>query len=384
MLAGMLLTPFLTALCLQAAAPAPPAPALRDLAAVLKPIREKHDVPGLVAVVVEDSLVVAQGADGVRKRGESERITVDDRMHIGSCTKSMTATLCAILIESGKLAWDTKVVDMFPELARSIDAGWSEARLVHLLTNHGGAPGDPEPALWMKLAMHPGTPREQRMELVRGVLSRPPAAKPGTKFIYSNMGFSIAGAMAERATDTSYEELMRTHLFQPLGMKSAGFGAPGTRGKLDEPRGHGENGQAVEVGPRADNPIAIAPAGRAHCSLPDWARYVIAHIDGEADRDDGRKHLLPGRAFQRLHAPFGDDEERYACGWIAGGKEGDRTLWHNGSNTMWYAEATVYLDRRAAVLVATNQFGKAGRGAVADAMATLCAGLQKRASPSDR
>lgn len=349
------------------------APVKKDVSALLTPIREHQDVPGMVCVVLKGTEIVALGADGVRKRGSPELITVDDRMHLGSCTKAMTATLCALLVEENKLSWNTKVGDVFPEMLNAMDAGWREVRLEELLTNHGGAPANLDAdGLWSKLWSHRGTPREQRLALVTGVVSRPPEAKPGTKFIYSNAGFSIAGAMAERATNTPYEDLLRKRLFAPLGMTSAGFGAPGTMGKLDQPRGHREDGQPVEVGPGADNPIAITPAGRVHCSIQDWAKFVGAHLVGERDKDDGTKHLLPGAAFTKLHTPFGKDEASYAMGWSVTRRSwGGRVLTHSGSNTMWYCVTWIAPEKDFAVLVATNQGGDKAAKACDEACGAL-------------
>src|SRR6187455_2314446 len=77
----------------------------RDVSALLAPIRTEADVPGLVAAVVSGRELVAIGASGVRKRGDETPITTNDQMHLGSCTKAMTATLAAILVEDGKLQW---------------------------------------------------------------------------------------------------------------------------------------------------------------------------------------------------------------------------------------------------------------------------------------
>jgi CubicO group peptidase (beta-lactamase class C family) len=254
-----------------------------------------------------------------------------------------------------------------------MDAGWSDVRLEELLTNQGGAPANMDAGgLWTKLWSHRGSPREQRMALVEGVLSRPPAAAAGTKHIYSNAGFSIAGAMAERVMDKPYEELMRKLVFAPLGMESAGFGAPGTMGRIDQPRGHRADGTPVEVGPAADNPIAIAPAGRVHASIVDWARFVAAHAVGERDKDDGREHLLKGAMFEKLHTPFGRSEPRYAMGWSVGERPwGGRVLTHSGSNTMWYCVVWVAPDNEFAVMVATNQGGDAAVKACDEAAAAL-------------
>ena len=189
------------------------------------------------------------------------------------------------------------------------------------------------------------------------MLRRAPAAPPGTRFIYSNAGFSIAGLMAETRTGTAYEELIRTRLFAPLGMTSAGFGPPGTAGRLDQPRGAPADGMPVEPGPAADNPPAIAPAGLVHMTIRDWAKYVAMHVRGAR----GETTFLSGRSFARLHTPPSGFE--YAMGWAVATRPwgGGDVLTHAGSNTIWYAVAWLAPKRDFAVLVTCNQGGD-GRG----------------------
>ena len=306
----------------------------RDVSALLAPLRAKHDVPGMAGAIVCDGRVTALGADGVREKGQVAKVTVDDRWHLGSCTKSMTATLVAMLVEEKKLAWDTTVGDVFAKTVKDIDAAWKPVTLDLLLHNRSGAPGSLDAdGLWGRLWQFKGTPREARMELVKGVVKRPPEAPPGTKFIYSNAGFSIAGAMAETVMDTPWEKLIAERLWKPLGITTGGFGAPGTKFRIDEPRGHRADGSPIEPGPGSDNPVAIGPAGIAHMTIGDWAKYVALHVQGEGK--DAR--LLKSEAFARLHAPLEGDDAHYAMGWIVADRPwGGRVLTHNGSNTMWY------------------------------------------------
>src|SRR5688500_17405903 len=101
--AGILAAGALTLALFQAPAapprPAPPAqaekPAPRDVSELLAPIRERHDLPALAGAIITLDGIEAIGVDGVRRRGGSERATIDDRFHLGSCTKAMTATLIA-------------------------------------------------------------------------------------------------------------------------------------------------------------------------------------------------------------------------------------------------------------------------------------------------
>src|SRR5687768_17406131 len=83
---------------LQSAPPAAP-PAPRDVSHLLAPLVAKHGVPALAGGIVVGPELVAAGSDGVRRRGFPERVTLSDRWHLGSCTKAMTATLCALLVE---------------------------------------------------------------------------------------------------------------------------------------------------------------------------------------------------------------------------------------------------------------------------------------------
>jgi CubicO group peptidase (beta-lactamase class C family) len=333
--------------------------AARDVSKILADVRAKHDVPALVGAVTTSERTVAIGAAGFRQRGNDAPVRVDDRMHLGSCTKSMTATLCAIVVEEKKLAWDTKVVDVLGKGVSKVDPGWNEATLAQLLSNSAGAPADLDAdGLWTKLWISKASSRDQRALLVSGVLGRPPVAPPGTKFVYSNAGFSLAGAMVERVLDTSFEEAMTKRLFEPLGMKSAGFGAPGTKGKVDEPLGHRPNGKPVELGEGDDNPPAIAPAGRAHMSVEDWAKYVRVHLAGARTKSGAKDDLVSPATITKLHTKVLDD---YAMGWSVTKRDwGGEVLMHNGSNTMWFCVVWIAPEKDFAVLVASNQGGDAG------------------------
>lgn len=341
----------------------------RDVTAVLRPIREKHDLPAMAGAIVTGEGLEAIGADGVRERGKQVMVTIDDKWHLGSCTKSMTATLCAMLVEEKKLSFDTTIGTVFGDV-KDMDPAWKDVSLRLLLTNHAGAPGDLfADGLWGRLWSHTGTPAEARRLLVEGVLKHPPDPKPGTKFVYSNAGFSIAGAMAETVMKEPWESLITKRLFEPLGMKSAGFGAPGTKDAIAEPRGHRATGKPVEPGPGADNPVAIGPAGIVHSSIGDWAKYVQLHLVGE--KKDATKLLRP-ESFVTLHTPVAD-ESNYAMGWLVAQRPwaGGRTLSHSGSNTMWYCVTWIAPDKDFAVLVTCNEGGDEAAKACDEAAGAL-------------
>lgn len=344
----------------------------QDINALLEPIRQKYDLPALAGAIVTSERTVALGAVGVRKYGSPEPVTTDDQFHLGSCTKSMTATLIAMLVEEGRLSWHTTLAQAFPDLAGTMQPAYRTVTLEQLLAQRSGFSEESWPHGKTFLDMHhlPGTPREQRQAYVAMVLKEPPAYPPGSRFVYSNRNYAVAGAIAERVANDSWEHLMLRRLFGPLGMKTAGFGAMGTPGKIDQPWQHRRiNGEhrPIEPGPLSDNPPVIAPAGTVHCSIGDWARYIRAHLAGE----QGKPGILKPETFQYLHTPqFGGD---YAAGWVVTDRSwgGGRVLMHNGSNNQNYAVVWMAPRRDFAVLVATNQGGDQVAKACDDAASTL-------------
>jgi CubicO group peptidase (beta-lactamase class C family) len=258
-----------------------------------------------------------------------------------------------MLVDEGKLSWHSTIAEVFPELHEDMRPSWGAVTLEQLLTHRSGAPDHPPGDLWDEALEQKGTPTEQRLAILRGTVCLPPQEPHGKKFIYSNEGYAIAGAMMERVTGVSWEDLMRKRLFEPLGMTSAGFGAPADDGRTNEPWGHlGEMGELhpVPPGPMADNPPAIGPAAAVHATMADFARYANWHCDWQR----AQPRLLTEETFNRLHqrAPGQD----YGMGWLVDDRDwgGGDVYWHTGSNGMFYAVMWVAPERDVAFVAATN------------------------------
>jgi CubicO group peptidase (beta-lactamase class C family) len=349
------------------------APAPGSLDALLEPIRAEFDLPALGGAIVSSAGLRSLGAVGKRRVDRNVAVTSGDRWHLGSCTKAMTASWIALLVQRGELRWDLTVGEAFADLVRAerVHPDWTDVPLEWLLQHRGGAPAKlDEGGLWMRLWGHAGSPVEQRRTLVEGVLSRPPEVPPGSRFLYSNAGYAIAAAMAETALGEPWEARIRSDLFAPLSMSGAGFGAPGVPTEIAQPFGHHlRNGelQAIPLGPGDDNPSAIAPAGKVHATLSDWAAFAALHLAGARG---GTELLLSPESFARLHGPQAGE---HAMGWFV--READwaesRVLWHNGSNTMWYCEIALVPDRDLALLVVSNRGDGRVRQGVSKALVEL-------------
>ena len=349
-----------------------------DLAPDLTPVREKYAFPALAAAVIVDGKLHAAGVVGVRKQGSDIKAEPNDPFHLGSCTKAMTGSLIGLLVRQGKLKWDTPLADYLPDLKDKMHPNYRAVTLVHLMSHRAGVPtmtagfaplSDKE--LSEVLAME--SPSAQRRRVAEIVLCQPPINKPGDKMEYSNAGFTIAGVIAEKVMGEDYEALLRRLLFEPLGMKSAGFGPMGTTGQVNAPWQHRKQGDnLIPIGPSllSDNPPFITPAGRVHCSIQDWAKYiqcVLAAARGEQGL------LSPDQVRQLKEPPFGG---AYALGWGLANRDwgGGRVLQHAGSNGGNFCIAWVAPLKNFAVLAAMNC---GGDDAPKD-LDQVCAAMTKR------
>src|SRR5688500_4331217 len=258
----MRIAPLLLTICLlcKISQAVPP----QDISDTLAPILEKHQLPALAAAVVDADQTLMLGAAGVRKAGSPDKVTSKDLFHIGSCTKAMTATLCAILVQEGKLKWESTPAEVWPNLKDKMHADFRGVTLMQLLQHRAGLPSDTAPEdVHRAMRQFRGTPQAARLKLVELALARPPATPPGSMYVYTNAGVTIAGAMCEKVANKPYEILIKERLFTPLGIKTAGFGAP----PGNQPRGHRKNGSVVEPGPAGDNPDAYSPFGRGRTAI---------------------------------------------------------------------------------------------------------------------
>lgn len=344
----------------------------RDIGPLLEQIRARHSLPAMGAAVVRSNRLAGLGVCGRRALNpEAPPVTPDDVWHLGSTTKSMTATLAAILVSRGRIGWNTTLAEVFPETAPHMAPGWGAVTLEQLCSNRSGAPTGLEAnGLWGRLWAFHGTPEAARQYLLEQLTASPPPHTPGSGYEYSNAGFALAGHMLERVMKQSWEDLVTAELFRPLGIRTAGFGAPGREGSFDQPWGHhaGKPFLPQPPGPEADNPAAIAPAGRAYMALPDMARYVAFHLTLEKSDTP----LLGAEAGRRLHRAL-PSNEHYAFGWFETRRKWapGPILTHNGSNTMWFAVMWLAPDAEFGVIVTTNAGGPEAQLAADEAASAL-------------
>lgn len=331
----------------------------KKLADLLEPIRKRNDVPALAVGVISSQGLKYVAAVGVRKRGDKTPVTTGDLFHLGSDTKAMTATLIATLVEAKKLRWNLTLAEAFPQLKATMAKDVGGISLEHLLTHRAGLPAN-APGGWWKYAGKTSVDA-QRRKCVAEVVKLKLNSKPGTKYVYSNLGYVIAAAMAERVTKKPWEKLIVERVFKPLKMKQYGFGPVGSVKNVQQPWPHNAKGVAFPPSKYTDNPPIVGPAGRVHTTIADWSKFLADQLRGAGGKDG----LLKVATYKKLHTP--QEGHIYVMGgWLA--FSGGQVLAHDGSNTYNYCTAFLIPKADIAVVVLCNQGGSKGQAACGQAV----------------
>jgi len=348
-----------------------------SLANLLTEMREQYNQPAMAAALVYEDNIVARATVGNIVYEEGVSVDDDSRFHIGSTTKSMTAVLIAMLVKEGKLRYDMTLEQALPGMPMRDE--YRGARISDLLDNKAGIiafqlAAREDPVIVKKLMEEIPTaypdPTEQRREVAKLALSLEPVAEPGTKVIYSNVGWPIIGYIAELATGQSYEDLIQERIFKPLGMSNARIGGwSASKSEPDQPRGHYiPRGNSGKPTPQSlDDEYVLSawmnPSGGVHCTILDFALYAREHLLGL----QGKGKLLGQKEYEMLHTIHvtvnlrdmyphmrEDREASFGYGWGIAKKDEGYISAAAGSGGTFFAQIYVYPSLNFAFVGFTN------------------------------
>lgn len=320
---------------------------------LLAEARKHFGLPGVAAILMDSHGILARDMQGVRVAGQNTPISSGDFFHIGSCAKSVLATMAAQQVERGAIAWDTRLYARLPELAETGQPEYAQVTLMDLLASRGGIRSytrpneDPLPAFT-------GDIKERRLAFARHLVGQPPATErdqAGFRFLYSNAGYTLAVQMLERASGQSYETLVRGLLGD-----SVRIGWP-TDLEPDQPWGHMLTEHGVEhFGPAHPYRMSdlLTPAGDLSLTADGFADYVRLHLRGAR----GEGNVVSAASYHRIHHAH----DGFALAVENGRLLGRDYLAMDGSAGTFFARAILVPEADFAFVLLTNL--GSGRGTV--------------------
>ena len=315
-------------------------------------------IPGLaVAVVKNDSVVFARGY-GVRRLGSAETVDPRTLFAVGSTTKAFTAAAVGALVDDGRMSWDDRAIDRLPGFALYDPNVTREIRIRDLLSHKSGL-GRRGDALWYGTSL-------TKEEVIARIAHLPPATGLRTSLGYQNIMFLAAGESAAHAAGSTWDDLVRTRIFAPLGMGDA------TTSVRDLPAGgnvaapHAEQGGQVRAVPWRviDN---IKPAGSINAHVLDMSQWLRMWLGGGAL---GERRVLSDTVVREILTPqiytpvapaaaaaTGTHFRAYGMGWVLEDYRGRKLAWHNGGIDGMKAQVVLVPKEKLGVVVLANLHG---------------------------
>lgn len=323
------------------------------LQALVDQVREDTKLPAL-AVAVSNGGKVESVTSGVRVEGRADKVTNEEPFSTGSIGKSLCTTVIGKLVEMGKLNWSSTIGEVLSDLP--MNPAYKNVTIDQLMQHRAGVRPETmmNPEQVDQLVAGESNPTKMRRRYAVDLLKAAPASKPGEKFAYSNGGYVILGAIAEKVTGKRYEDLVKDFIFKPLALSHSFTNVDSLPDK--RPSGHIASAQ----GPQPENftgplEVLLAPAGGGMwMSATDLMKFGESHLKGLKGQDG----ILKAVTIQHLHKgiPEGDNKDReYACGWGIEHKSGKPlTHGHNGSNGTMLAYLTIVPKSNLVIAVFTN------------------------------
>lgn len=311
-------------------------------AAFADSVRRQSNIPELCYAVMSSDSIFEIRALGNRIANSASTADVNDLFRLGSNTKAITGLLAATLVNQGKLQWNTRFFELFPELKPASHPSYEGLTLLDLLTfrtrlsHYTYTDKQPSPATIT------GTDAEQRLKFMKWVLAQKPVGGHDS-VNFSNPGYVLAGAMLERATGKSYEELITDfgksngitfHFGQPNNIDAA---QPWGHNALKKPEPPGENRKLNW----------LLPAGNITLSAPEFAKLLQMMLKGAA----GKSPLLTAEQFNFLL--FG--RTQFSVGWFPVTEKGQAPYAYNKGNPGTFLSYTyIYPSGNLAIFILSN------------------------------
>ncbi len=247
------------------------------------------------ALVAQDGKVMYKGAFGMANMEWSIPNTPDTKFRLGSITKQFTATLILQLVEKGKIKLDAKIIDYLPDYRK--DTG-QKVTIHHLLTHTSGIPSYTSlPNFANEVSRDPYKPDEFVKKFASGDLE----FEPGSKFAYNNSGYFLLGAIIEKVTGKTYEQVLKENILDPTGMKNTGYDHHRTI-LSKRATGYDKRPDGYTNAPYLDMSLPYA-AGSMYSTVEDLLLW---------DQALYTEKVLSAKSKELMYTPF---LEKYADGW---------------------------------------------------------------------
>ncbi len=324
-------------------------------------VMKTFEVPGLALAIVKDGATLLAKGYGVRRLGEPAPVDAQTLFGIASNTKFFTATALGILVDEGKVAWDSPVINYLPWFQMWDPYVTRELTVRDLLTHRCGLGLGAGDLLWWPPSDY------DRKEIARRIRFIQPSSSFRSTYAYNNLMFLVAGEVIEAVSGLTWEDFITQRIFEPVGMKTSSARISDTVKRTNVAGTHAP----VEGVVRPVKPFlvdSIDPAGGILSNAEDMARWVTVHLN--AGQLEGERRLFSERVARELGnivtprpiptvpaelAPLKANFSGYGLGNGVRDYRGFKVLQHTGGLPGYVSQVTMVPEAKLGVVVLTNQ-----------------------------
>jgi CubicO group peptidase (beta-lactamase class C family) len=319
-----------------------------DIEAYITSAMKGFDIPGLaIGIVANNRLIYAKGF-GVRSK--SNRLPVDTRtvFQIGSTTKAFLTATMAIMVDRGKLRWDDRVVDLYPEFQLKDPWVTREFRVFDLPAQRSGLPPLVNDILVML--------DYKDAALIRSLRYVEPVSSFRTTFAYTNITHLLASHIVATAAGTpDWNVVLQKELLDPLGMKESTYTVEAIEAAANHANGHRWTPEGtVEVPFTRIFPYPLAGTGDINSNVEDMARWVRMQLNN-GTFDGHRIVSSENLTYTRIPKVGLNDKLSYALGWYNYLTSNGNVLWHDGDALSFGSFVGLVPDKNIGIIILTNE-----------------------------
>ncbi len=269
----------------------PPARLQATLAAYrrwLDTLAERNGVAGLATAMVVDDKVVFEHTIGYADVATRQPVVPDTVFRLASLSKAFATAITGLIVDGGRLSWDTRLVDVLPYFKLKDTAGTEHATVGDILGQRLGLPRNTYDNM-----LEGDVPYE---ELVRKLDEVDMSCSVGQCYGYQNVAFSMIGDILFARTGNFFYRLVDKRIFYPLGMTDASYGRAALESSTSWARPHHPASHGWVPFEPNETYYRVAPAAGVNASIRDMEKWLIAQMGGRQD-------VLPTTLLDVLHAP---------------------------------------------------------------------------------
>ena len=342
--------------------------------AIFSPLANAHS-PGLAVLVVKDGKQLFERGYGMRELKNAARIDKLSNFRLASCSKQFTALAIMLLVHEGKLRYEQKLTDIFPDFPAS-----GNSITIRNLLNHTSGLPDYETLMEQTASSNPAHPsphkwtEENQIQDAEVLTLLKQAAKqvheqtndamfpPGTQWYYSNSGYVVLGLIVAKVSGQPFSEFLRQRIFVPLKMDHT---AAYENGKDEiSNRGYGHTKEA-ETWKQTDQSSTSATLGDGgiYSSLEDLAKWDEALRTNQLlSKNDMQPALTPFVFADGSNPRWPANSDRpegtpVSCGfgWFLDPYRGHPRMWHYGETMGFHSYIVRFVNDNLTIIILCNR-----------------------------